>query len=65
MMFVLISTPEKLKKRLATVGIEPTTFGMLAQCSATRLDRFEYVMYGTESSWFDTTKSRQCHFKES
>ena len=50
---------------LTTVGIEPTTFGMLVQCSdnwATRSGRFEYVIFqnlkgkGSLITWNDKGK---------
>ena len=48
LLWVYIHTGQAWKICLATVGIEPTTFGILAQCSAnwaTRSGRFEYVIF--------------------
>ena len=46
--WVYIHTGQAWKICMSTVGIEPTTFGILAQCSAnwaTRSGRFEYVIF--------------------
>ena len=57
LLWVYIHTGKAWKICLSTVGIEPTTFGILAQCSAnwaTRQLGSSMWYFGTESSSFDT-----------